>query len=267
LRYQHAADLHADLKRVKENSLPLLRPKQPRATRRARRHDIFSFGSVLYEMITGRRAFSGESRASTLANRGSQSMADVKLALEELREEAESRGLTRSTTSRRRWVWPAIAAALAISLAAVLSSNYLDRNGSHLKRAGMTMRTPDDSRIYKQATSSANLTAKVPAPAGYVTDVAKVVDPGTKHWLEEYLKGLEQRHGAQVGILTVETLQGEPIEAFALTVFRSWGVGRQDENDGLLLVLATQDHTTRLTVGSGLDYLFTSELCQRIFHK
>jgi uncharacterized protein len=78
------------------------------------------------------------------------------------------------------------------------------------------------------------------------------------------LKGLEQRHGAQVGILTVETLQGEPIEAFALTVFRSWGVGRQDENDGLLLVLASQDHTTRLTVGSGLDYLFTSELCQRI---
>src|SRR6185503_15453100 len=81
------------------------------------RSDIFSFGAVLYEMVTGQRAFRGESRASTLAavverdppsagtitkdvapdlerliarclrkdvHRRSQSMADVKLALDEL---------------------------------------------------------------------------------------------------------------------------------------------------------------------------------------
>jgi serine/threonine protein kinase len=31
------------------------------------RSDIFSFGSVLYEMLTGRRAFQGETKASTVA--------------------------------------------------------------------------------------------------------------------------------------------------------------------------------------------------------
>jgi serine/threonine protein kinase/Tol biopolymer transport system component len=87
------------------------------------RSDVFSFGSVLYEMVTGQRAFSGGSKLSSLSavlyrdpqpasqaatdippeldrilhrclrkdpERRWQTMADVKVALEELREDMES---------------------------------------------------------------------------------------------------------------------------------------------------------------------------------
>lgn len=90
-------------------------------------------------------------------------------------------------------------------------------------------------------------------PQGYVSDFAGVVDGATREALEQYCKQVEAATGAQVALVTVRTLEGEPIEDFANNLYRHWGIGKKETDEGILLLLAVDDRKSRLEVGYGLE--------------
>lgn len=90
-------------------------------------------------------------------------------------------------------------------------------------------------------------------PQGYVSDFARVIDPSSRAQLENYCARVERATGAQMALVTIPTLNGDPIEDVANTIFRAWGVGQKGKNEGIMLLLAIQDRRDRLEVGYGLE--------------
>ena len=101
------------------------------------------------------------------------------------------------------------------------------------------------------AVSGADL--KTLRPQGYVSDFSGVVDAASRAELERYCAAVERSTGAQLAFVTLPSLEDEPIEDVANSLFRAWGVGPKGTNEGIMLLLVTGDRRSRLEVGYGLE--------------
>lgn len=90
-------------------------------------------------------------------------------------------------------------------------------------------------------------------PQGYVSDFANVLDPGSRSQIEQYCIRVEQATGAEIAVVTIQSLEGEPIEDFTNNLFRKWGVGKKGKDEGIMLLLAIRDRKSRVEVGYGLE--------------
>ncbi|MCS7042171.1 MAG: TPM domain-containing protein [Bryobacteraceae bacterium] len=90
-------------------------------------------------------------------------------------------------------------------------------------------------------------------PLGYVNDYAGVLLPQQVAELNAFCSSVEKATGVQMAFVLLPSLQGEPIEDVANLLFRKWGVGQKQNNEGLLLLIAVGDRRTRLEVGYGLE--------------
>jgi uncharacterized protein len=90
-------------------------------------------------------------------------------------------------------------------------------------------------------------------PEGYVSDFARVIDSQSKASLENYCAAVRNSTGAEMALVTIPSLQGEPIEDVANTIFHAWGVGTKGKNDGIMMLLAIGERKSRLEVGYGLE--------------
>lgn len=75
--------------------------------------------------------------------------------------------------------------------------------------------------------------------------------------LEAKLADLEQRSTIQLVVATVNDLGGEEIEPYANALFREWKLGKKDKNNGVLFLIAPNQHRMRIEVGYGLEGTLT----------
>ena len=90
-------------------------------------------------------------------------------------------------------------------------------------------------------------------PYAYVMDLAGIIPPDTERALNNYLRTLEELTTSQVVVLTIQSLEGEPIEEFSIRLVEKWKLGQKDRDNGVLITIAIKDRKYRFEIGYGLE--------------
>jgi uncharacterized protein len=95
------------------------------------------------------------------------------------------------------------------------------------------------------------------APQGFVNDFAGALSSQAKSDLERNIYAFSKETGHEISLVSIQTLKDEPIEDYANTLFREWGIGKKDVNNGVLFLVVIQDRKMRIEVGYGLEGALT----------
>jgi uncharacterized protein len=88
----------------------------------------------------------------------------------------------------------------------------------------------------------------------HILSSAQIVDLTTKS------EALEAKTGRQFVVATVPDLQGYPIEDYGYRLGRSWQIGQKGEDNGVILLVAPNEHKVRIEVGYGATAYVTDAM-------
>lgn len=97
----------------------------------------------------------------------------------------------------------------------------------------------------------------VPPLTGRVVDLAHVLPPEIASSLNRDLETHESKTSNQLAVLTLPSLEGEPLESFSHRVATTWKLGQKGTDNGVLLLIALRERKVRIEVGYGLEGTLT----------
>ncbi|MCY6371012.1 TPM domain-containing protein [Clostridium ganghwense] len=105
-----------------------------------------------------------------------------------------------------------------------------------------------------------------PAPTSlkYVNDYVGILDNEAKEYIVSVGKELEDKTGAQAVIVVVNSLEGNEIRDYGIKLFRKWGIGQKDKDNGLLILMAMEERSWSVEVGRGLEGAIPDILTNRV---
>ncbi|HVL92924.1 MAG TPA: TPM domain-containing protein [Acidimicrobiales bacterium] len=109
--------------------------------------------------------------------------------------------------------------------------------------------------------------AEVPAFTAPVVDAAGVVPDEVERQVSAGLADYQARSGNQVAVAVVATTGDQSIEDYSIDLARRWGVGREGDDNGVVLVIAVEDRRLRIEVGRGLEGTLTDLQSGRIIRE
>ncbi len=119
------------------------------------------------------------------------------------------------------------------------------------------------SFIVLAAPANAEVVA-IPALKSPVTDLTQTLTPQQNAQLSQQLLQFSQTKGSQIAVLIVPTTMPEDIAQYSIRAVEAWKLGREKQDDGVLVLVAMQDKKMRIEVGYGLEGAIPDLVAKRI---
>lgn len=103
-----------------------------------------------------------------------------------------------------------------------------------------------------------------PTSEFYVNDYANILSNETESYIIKVNESLFSQTGSQVVVVTVRNLGENSIEEYATELFRTYGIGDKNKDNGLLILLALEERKIRVEVGYGLEGILPDAKTGRI---
>jgi uncharacterized protein len=106
-----------------------------------------------------------------------------------------------------------------------------------------------------------------PKLTGRVVDQANLLQPAQEVDLDSKLAALEARTGRQLVVATVNSLEGRTIEDYGYRLGRAWGIGQEEKDDGVVLLVAPNERKVRIETGYGARVFLTDAVSSVIIRE
>ncbi|MDE6514019.1 MAG: TPM domain-containing protein [Muribaculaceae bacterium] len=97
----------------------------------------------------------------------------------------------------------------------------------------------------------------------FVSNPDGILSPEAEAQANALLRRLMRETSAEVACVVVDDIDGEP-DDFATDLFRRWGIGKKDNNNGVLVLIAKDRRRAVIRTGTGVEGLLPDGLCGSI---
>ncbi|HRI41551.1 MAG: TPM domain-containing protein [Bacteroidia bacterium] len=97
-----------------------------------------------------------------------------------------------------------------------------------------------------------------------VSDFTGTLAPGERDALERKLVAFDDSTSTQIAVVIISSVGNYDIADYSVQLFNRWKIGRQDKNNGVLVLVAKDDRKVFITTGYGIEGVLPDILCKRI---
>jgi len=99
---------------------------------------------------------------------------------------------------------------------------------------------------------------------GWVSDPDNFLSLEEKSQLNQIITEIENTTTAQIAVVILESIGNEVPKNFAVDLFKEWGIGQAEKDNGLLILTVIDQRRSEFETGYGLEFILTDAICYRI---